>query len=115
MEKLEIEDKKDVLIEGLTLNGDMLNTLKSNKIVILGVRYENMQDFKDKKRMVRKLALSVEIDNFRLEYFPNRRSISRLVAKYGINASKWIGKTAELESKTLLVGENERNVLFVKE
>jgi len=115
MEKLIVDDKKDIMVEGLTLNADILKNKKSKKIVITGARYENMTDFKDKTRLIRKLILSVEIEGSLLDYYPNKRSVNRLVAKYGDNAAKWIGKTSELEVKTLLVGENDRDVLFVRE
>lgn len=108
-------ENKDVMVEGLTLNADTFNNMVSNKIVILGARYENMTDFKDKTKMVRKLALTIEIDKFRLEYFPNNKAKNKLVKKFGFYANKWIGKTAELEVKTLLVAGNEHDVLCIKE
>ena len=70
---------------------DALNASITKHIVLLNSGVERL--FPDGKT---KLSFTVELDNKQLEYIPNKKSLNAIIAKYGTETTRWIGKTLQL-------------------
>jgi hypothetical protein len=104
-----------VLIEGLAVEGSAVKGMKNKKFVILTARYELVKDLDNEKEKKNKLILSISLNENKavLDYYPNKTSIKRLIAKHGMETDLWIEKQEEFKVLQMMIGSDEKDVLYV--
>lgn len=82
-------DVSKLIETSLTL--DVVKTSPSKKLVVLSAgAMKTMQDGKEK------LGLLVEIDGKQLNWYPNKTSLKKMAAYFGVDSLKWVGKQVSL-------------------
>jgi hypothetical protein len=104
-----------VMIEGLAVEGSAVKGMKNRKFVVLSARYEDVKDLDNETKTKRKLILSISLNENKavLDYFPNKTSIKRLIAKHGMETDLWIEKQEEFKVLQMMIGSDEKDVLYI--
>lgn len=103
------------MIEGLAVEGSAVKGMKNRKFVVLSARYEDVKDLDNETKTKRKLILSISLNENKavLDYFPNKTSIKRLIAKHGMETDLWIEKQEEFKVLQMMIGSDEKDVLYI--
>ena len=101
-----------VLVEGLTLTGDLLNTFKNKGVVVLNHYYEE-KEFDGKKKKKLYLEVSSNENKGIYKYPINNTSIMTLVKRYGAEMDDWTSKVISLEVKEQSVSGTDKLVIYV--
>lgn len=109
-------ESKDEFIQGFALTGEIADGLKDKHFTITAVpRYEEMQDFKDEKKVISKMVLDVKLaDGMVVEWFPNRTSQNTILAARGFKRANWVGYKGEFVVKEVQIGKDFKKAVFVK-
>lgn len=82
-------DVSKLIETSLTL--DTVKMSPSKKLVVLSAgSMQTMQDGKEK------LCLLVEMDGKQLKWYPNKTSMKKMAAYYGVESAGWVGKAVTL-------------------
>ena len=101
-------------IEGFALTADFVKTSQNKRFKIVEAPYyEKVHKFGSKTEYVDKLVLIIEMDGQKVKYYPNKTSQGVLVKKKGYFLPSWVGLEGDFVVKTIMIGNTEKEALFV--
>lgn len=106
----------DKFIEGFALTGEIASGLKDKSFEIMEVpRYEEMQDFKDPEKTVKRMILKVKLaDGMVVDWFPNKTAQSSILASRGFVRANWLGYKGKFSVKEVQIGKEFKKAVFVE-
>ena len=109
------EVSDDKVATGFALDGAMVKNLKDKKFTIVGSRMDKFPDFKDSTKLVSRIVVIVKLaDGTIVDYFPNKTSQKAIIAKSGFVYANWVGFTGEFETLSQRIGDNVKDVIYIK-
>lgn len=108
------EESGTGFVEGFALSGAEVAGAKNKKFEILQEPfYEVFEDMEGKVK--RKLKLWVRFNEAEVSYYPNNTSQGKIIAERGRRLKDWVGFKGEFEVLQQKVGNEKKNVIYVKE
>lgn len=106
----------DEFVPGFALSGEEVSNMDDKKFELINAEIVKRKDFDNPERKKKKVLLTVKFSSgAEVEYYPNKRSQGMIISKRGRKLSNWVGYRGVFETKKMLVGNTERDVIFIKE
>lgn len=103
-------------VKDLVLTGDIVYPLTDKGFKIVSIpEYVMVKDNKTNQDIEKpKMQVKLMENELVLDYYPNKSSMRKLTAQFGIEMDDWEGKVAEFNVLQQNVAGQIRNVLYVK-
>lgn len=109
------EDLSETVATGFALDGTMVKNMKDKKFTVVGTRVDKFPDFKEPTKTVNRIAVIVKIaDGTIVDYYPNKTSQKLIIAQKGFVYANWVGFSGEFEVLSQRIGENVKDVIYIK-
>lgn len=114
MEEVEVKQEGE-FVEGFALAGEYVKGLEDKTFEIIDLPiYEEGQDLDNPAKTKRKMVLQVKLANGTcIKYYPNKTSQKVIIEKKGYELSAWMGYCGVFETKSQMVGNQEREVIYI--